>query len=401
MKRLVASVFALAIAALPAGAQSLEDLNIQIHGYATQGFLYTTNNNILTTNSSNGSPAWTEAVINVGAQPIPKLRVGVQARYFLLGDYGNAITLDWAAADYKASDKFGVRFGKVKIPSGLLNETQDIDPSYMWSLLPQGNYPISSRNSSLAEYGSVVYGTLALGPKLGKLEYRGWGGEVAIGPNDGYWTALKDEGIALTSGLNGVETGTALHWKTPVTGLMVGSSFLRLNKTTSPFVDTFVVPAGPSTGVTITIPGDLVLNALDEPQVFARYEKDRIMIAGEYERSSATLLLSGLSPYPERYDERPWYGMASYKVTDKLTAGIYDTQDINHQDPLGPARYFKDWAISGRYDFNQFLYAKAEQHFIDGTVVGYDATHNPPSTALPTGLEPNTRLTILKVGVSF
>jgi hypothetical protein len=39
MKRLVASIFALAIAALPAGAQSLDDLNIQIHGYATQGFL--------------------------------------------------------------------------------------------------------------------------------------------------------------------------------------------------------------------------------------------------------------------------------------------------------------------------------------------------------------------------
>ena len=43
-------------------AQSLDDLNIQIHGYATQGFLYSTNNNVLTTNSSNGSPAWDEAV---------------------------------------------------------------------------------------------------------------------------------------------------------------------------------------------------------------------------------------------------------------------------------------------------------------------------------------------------
>src|ERR1700679_2661368 len=116
MKKILVGAIALALGAGAQGlAQSLEDLNIQIHGYATQGFLYTTNNNILTTNSSNGSPAWTEAVLNVGAQPIPKLRIGVQGRYFLLGDYGNAITLDWAAADYKASDKFGVRFGKVKI----------------------------------------------------------------------------------------------------------------------------------------------------------------------------------------------------------------------------------------------------------------------------------------------
>ena len=173
MRRTVLGIFAVAMLVLPLSAQSLDDLNIQIHGYSTQGFLYTTHNNIFTTTSSDGSPAWTEAVVNVGAQPIPKLRIGVQVRYSLLGNLGNAITLDWAAADYKANDKFGVRFGKVKIPSGLLNETQDIDPSYMWSLLPQGNYPISSRNSALADYGGVVYGTLVLGPKIGKLEYRG------------------------------------------------------------------------------------------------------------------------------------------------------------------------------------------------------------------------------------
>ncbi len=82
--------------------------------------------------SSNGSPAWIEAVLNVSAVPTPKLRVAVQARYALLGTSGNAITLDWAAADYKVNDRFGVRFGKVKTPWGLFNETQDIDSSYMW-----------------------------------------------------------------------------------------------------------------------------------------------------------------------------------------------------------------------------------------------------------------------------
>ena len=69
--------------------------------------------------------------------PTPKLRVAVQARYFLLADSGNAIVLDWAAADYKFNDRLGVRFGKVKTPWGLFNETQDIDPSYIWALLPQ------------------------------------------------------------------------------------------------------------------------------------------------------------------------------------------------------------------------------------------------------------------------
>jgi hypothetical protein len=117
MKKILVGAIALALGAgAHAFAQSLDDLNIQIHGYAAQGFLYTTNNNMLTTHSSDGSPAWTEAVLNIGAQPIPKLRVAVQGRYFLLGNFGNEITLDWAAADYRADERFGVRFAQGQDP---------------------------------------------------------------------------------------------------------------------------------------------------------------------------------------------------------------------------------------------------------------------------------------------
>ena len=87
--------------------------------------------------------------------------------------------------------------------------------------------------------------------------------------------------------------------------------------------------------------------------------------------------------------------MASYKLTDKLTAGVYDSQSVDHQAALGVARHSFDWAISGRYDFNQYLYAKAEQHFINGTELDYDTDMN------PNGLQTSTRLTILKIGVSF
>ena len=87
--------------------------------------------------------------------------------------------------------------------------------------------------------------------------------------------------------------------------------------------------------------------------------------------------------------------MATYKVTGKLTAGSYYHQMFNVAAALGPKRYFKDWTISGRYDFNQYLYAKAEEHIIDGALVGFDATLNPG------GVKPTTKLTILKFGVSF
>jgi hypothetical protein len=141
MKRFVAILAVSLAGALPAVSQSLEDLNIQIHGYATQGFLYSNQNNALTTTSANGSAGWNEEVVNVGTVPIPKLRFAVQVRYFLLGNYGNSIIVDFATADYKVNDRFGVRFGKVKTPMGLYNETQDIDPSYMWGPAASGALP--------------------------------------------------------------------------------------------------------------------------------------------------------------------------------------------------------------------------------------------------------------------
>jgi hypothetical protein len=378
------------MAAKPASTQSLDDLNIQIHGYATQGFLYTTNNNIFTTTSSNGSPAWTETVLNVTSQPMPKLRIGVQGRYFLLGNYGNAITLDWAAADYKANDRFGVRFGKVKTPSGLLNEVQDIDPSYMWSLLPQGIYPIASRNSLLSHYGGVVYGTMKLGQKAGKLEYRGWGGVRSIASNDGYFVSLREEGIDLPNGLSEVIDGIALHWKTPLSGLMLGASVNHGNKDIS--ATTLTVPTyGTFSGTLTSLAGNI-------QQYFGRYEKDRLMIAGEYERAPANVTLNfpGFLTEPSRVDYRSWYAMATYKLIEKLSAGLYDTQFVNRQGALGPTRDSFDWVFSGRYDFNQYLYAKAEQHFMAGTANNlYDTTLNAD------GLKPTTKLTILKIGVSF
>ena len=121
------------------------------------------------------------------------------------------------------------------------------------------------------------------------------------------------------------------------------------------------------------------------------------MVAGEYNRIPGTIRIQFPGPTAPLtpYDLIGWFGMASYKVTGKLSAGVYDSQYFDRASPLGAARYSKDWALSGRYDINSFLYAKAEQHFIEGTAVGYDATLNAD------GLHPNSKLTILKLGVSF
>jgi hypothetical protein len=379
MNRLLVGALALALGTLSAKAQSLDDLNIQIHGYAAQGFLYTTHNNIFNAESSDGSPAWTEAVLNVSSVPTPKLRVAVQARYFLLGDSGNAIVLDWAAADYKFNDRLGVRFGKVKTPWGLFNETQDIDPSYIWALLPQSVYDVTTRNADLAHYGAVIYGTFKLSPSVGKLDYRVWGGEEVIPTDDGQFADLNAAGNGPLNPFTYVTLGGALHWRTPIAGLMIGASDGHANQ-----------------GSVALVGGSESFTAWNNVSYFTKYEKDKWLLAGEWNRqaSPGTLITTGSPSSSVSSDPRAWYLMASYKITGKLTAGAYDSQAVDHDQSLGPDRYTKDWTVSGRYDFSQFIYLKAEEHFIEGTSLSFENANNAV-------LLPNSNLTALRIGVSF
>jgi hypothetical protein len=383
-------VVALALAfsvAFSAPAQVLDKYDVQLHGYATQGFLYTTQNNIYTTDSSDGSPRWTDAVVNIGAIPSAKIRVGAQVRYFLFGNYSNGVSLDWAQVDYRVNQHFGVRAGKVKTPSSLFNEVQDIDPAYIWSLLPPSVYPVSSRNSFLSHVGGVAYGNVQVGDGLGKLEYRAWGGRQKIGPSDGIFVIYRELGLDLPEGLRGGYFGGTLRWKTPISGLLVGAADTWKSDWQSKVVL-----------INAALTGKETVRAFNLPNYFLSYSHGKFEAAAECTRVHPVILdaFPGLSPITIRVDTRAWYVLGSYKVTKKLGTGLYFSEQVDHAALLGnPARFSKDWALAARYDFNQYLYLKAEQHFIDGTAIVYDTDLN------PRGLKPDTRLTILKIGVSF
>jgi hypothetical protein len=341
---------------------------------------------------------------------MPKLRVGMQGRYFLLGNIGNNISLDWAEADYKQNDYFGFRFGKVKTPIGLFNEIQDIDPAYNFALLPQSVYDILSRTTWLTHLGGVAYGSARIGSTKQKLEYRIWGGQQVELPNDpNIMLGLEGTGISLPNGWTGPMLGAALHYK-PTPSFMIGAS-------NTFFRTTWSAQAKWQLPSSITLPGGTVLPAgtilqgtngtppSQLPYYFAKYEKDKVMVAYEYMRNqylsfyiwpTEPLLNSSF-----RADQRSWYAMGTYKVTGKLTAGLYDSQSIDHQQPLSVsgspnyARYSKDWTVNARYDFNSYIYAKFDEHFISGTELDYDTALN------PNGIEPTTKLMILKIGVTF
>ncbi len=197
--RFLLAAVATALASLPACAQTT-DTGIQIHGFATQSFLRSDSNNYLGMDTSAGATSWTEAAVNLNDQVNDKLRVGVQFHYTRFGRFGgDSVAVDWALGDYKFNEWFGVRAGKVKIPWGLFNDTQDYDPGYMWSLLPEGIYGLDIRSTNLSQLGAEVYGKVELGPRLGSLKYDAYYGDYFYASDDGYAASFVQQGLNFPS----------------------------------------------------------------------------------------------------------------------------------------------------------------------------------------------------------
>jgi glucose dehydrogenase len=69
-----------------AGGGFAQDLStIQIHGFVTQGVLYSSNNNLFTMPTSDGSARWTGAAVSISDVISDKLRLGAQFRVHQFG----------------------------------------------------------------------------------------------------------------------------------------------------------------------------------------------------------------------------------------------------------------------------------------------------------------------------
>jgi len=88
---------------------ALEQEDIQIHGFASQGYLVSSGNEIID-DSKDGTWEFNEIGLNLAMPIMDKLRYGMQ---FFSRDLGNLdnnkITIDWAYLDYSWQDWLGLR----------------------------------------------------------------------------------------------------------------------------------------------------------------------------------------------------------------------------------------------------------------------------------------------------
>lgn len=379
MKRILLLTLLIGVAACNLFAQVELD-NIQIHGFATQSALFSNVNNFAGMDTSSVNTSWTEAAINFNDQISNKLRVGVQFHLTRLGTFGDSTPeVDWALGDYSVNRYLGIRGGKVKIRWGLYNDTQDFDPGYVWSLLPEPIYAIDWRSTNLSQYGVEFYGKLPMAKKYGEVRYSLYYGDYVMSTADGYYEGYKESGYSFTSTPIGKTPGVDIRYKTPLPGLMVGGSLMAYDGHANLTDGTFRNP--------LTY----------WPTGYVSYEHGKLSLAYQCDKLVAyTVATTSAGRSSNLSDQRAWFVMASYHITDKLQAGSYYTRLKNASlvESTAPGHFY-DGVISGRYDFNSNFYGKLEQHFIDGTGTGFYGINN------PNGLKPNTKLTVAKLGFVF
>lgn len=358
----------LALAGGPAGAQISDE--IEIHGFASQGYLNSSNYNYLAA-SKGGSMEYQEYAFNLSRQVSPDLRVGAQVFARDLGPLGdNQIELDWGFGDYRWRDELGFRAGRIKMPSGFYNETSDYDALRSSVLLPQGVYDLRLRDLMVSVNGVATYGSLMAGPG-GSVEYQGYIGSVNV-PNDGSVAQVfGDSGQLRMERMDAdLATGGGLVWTTPLEGLRLGQTInyweSSMDVVLSEETAAALAPLGVGPNQTIELPNTRrFVSSLE-------FQWNAFLFASEY----------ALWQVPQRhpvlggnFNTDAWYVQGSYRLSDWFEVGSYYSMSYSDRDDRdGSDRadadfngYQKDIAVSLRFDIGSNMIVKVEPHFVEGT----------------------------------
>jgi hypothetical protein len=384
---------AVAMASTSAFAQSsfkVGEKEVQVHGSIQQGFVFSSGNNFLTMNTRDGSGAMTDGAFNLGSQLTSKLRVGAQIYSRNIGDLGNGqLQIDWAFADYKVNSAFGVRAGKVKTALGLYNDTQDMEFLHTWALLPQGVYPLDLRSVTIAHVGADAYGRLSL-KKAGSLQYTVYGGVIQDDTKGGYRYGIEDQGMRFTSDISSRGIGFDTRWTAPIEGLTAGYSLLQARNEVEVSLPTVPFP------VLVEIP------MARRQAVFGEYQRDRIRFAAEWRQESMETHLTPAIAPDNTITARGWFTSGSYRLHERFELGAYHSRHVPDVSlPSAAAdNHIRDNAVTGRFDLSGFWHVKVEGHFIDGNgnlsyARGFYLRSN------PAGFAPETRMLVIRTGVTF
>ncbi len=349
--------------------------DIEIHGFVSQGFLKSGENNIFA-DTEDGTFQFNEFGMHVMAELIEQLHAGLQIFSRDLGDIGNNdLTLDWAYGDYRWRDWFGVRAGKIKIPYGFYNETRDVDMLRTNIFLPSSIYYEGNRERQNTLIGAGAYGNVSLS-SAGTLIYQAQIGDANMSSESSDMKYAQQEQSSLVDMQVDRQYTVDLEWETPI-GLRLGGFAMHTDlsmefseTTSSEETTTDSTSQDAASEENQTSESSDTPPEPEETKKFyiasAEYGWNNVVLSGEY-------LIASDAHAPEGY-----YLSASYRLNDSVEFGGYysvyygrsDDKDGKHREEQGMADYSawqKEWVASIRLDVNTSWTIKAEGHLINGT----------------------------------
>jgi hypothetical protein len=356
---------------------------VQVHGFASQGYIETSgSNDFFGSSSDGGSWNYREIGLNGSWRPTPKLQFSLQ----VVGrDAGatddDGLRVDYGFADYSfVSDPdklWGVRVGRILNPLGFYNETRDMAFTRPSILLPQSIYFDINRNLALSADGLHIYGEHRT--VFGDFYLQA--GVVKPRTNDPDFQEGFTQGV-LPGKMEGRTSwvGRAMYER--------DGGLVRLAVSGGRFVGKYDSKAGKfdlDDGTFTFTP--LVLSA--------QYNAEFWSLTGEYApRRRVEFSDFGFWRPDDEYTGDSFYIQGTYRFAPKWEAVLrYDQLHWDKDDRHGhqweedtgfPAhsRYAKDWTVGLRWDVTSNFMLRAEYHRVEGT--GWlSAVENPGLRPVP------------------
>lgn len=396
MKRMNVLTIIAALILVPCSLFAFDLDKLRINGFVSQGYMESNDNNFLDPDSQDGTFEINEIGLTFNAPVTDKLRVGAQLLSRDLGPEGNNdLILDWAFGDYRATDWFGVRAGKIKLPVGLYNEIRDSDFLRPMAFLPQSIYDEMQRSFMTAGYGGSVYGNVPAGA-AGDFDYQIFYGELSIDED----TFLVSEGLNvdglnrtlsnMTGGAAGVDSleyesdrtyALSLIYNTPLEGLRLGMSYLKSEGKFDVTLDNPLAALDPQLAALNSLDFDITASYNPMYVLSAEYAHPLFTISTEYFERDNEVAAKGLGEQFIPDTSIGWYVMGTVQVPQVeglSVSALYDVfyLDKEQMNENNVGRFRKDLGLGVRYDISPNWLIKAEYHAVEGAALNMDLVND-------------------------
>jgi hypothetical protein len=339
-------------------------LDYQIHGFASQGLVFSEGNNVLG-HSTSGSVDFNELGINGTVNLAPGLLLSAQG---LIRNAGASESgdprLDYALLDYQflngADFNAGATAGRVKNPIGLFNDTRDVIFTRPGILLPQSTYFDGQGFRSLlfASNGAQLYGGLTHGEHY-----------TTMTVSRGLSTRFSDiEKRQLTG-------GQPLPADVEIDKFLVGRLQDEINGGQWRYALSYV-----SGTLEIAPNSDAPLSGSADIQIYilsARYNAERYSLTAEYNLTATKGYSTFSGPLDSKSDGI--YFQADYRIAPQWSVmGRYDLAFSDRNDRGGReyaaqtganrhSRFARDATLGLKWEIDAHWGIWGEAHLIDGT----------------------------------